>query len=275
MYLVIKTFKEQQRKDGLGPYKFQRVTERQLDTVCNDGYGNPVNPVGLIVSTFRPSDDATTFGFLVPSNFFAVVSLRQMGEIAEKVINDSVLASDSKVLAGEVEQALKRYAVLQHPKYGKVYAYEVDGFGNAYFMDDANIPSLLALPYLNAIDRDDPIYQNTRKLVWSEDNPYFFRGSAGEGIGGPHIGYDMVWPMSIIMRAQTSADDREIVDCLRILRNTDADTGFMHESFHKDNPAKFTRSWFAWVNTLFGELIVDLEEQGRIDLVNAAAVDDK
>ena len=97
---------------------------------------------------------------------------------------------------------------MQHPKYGEVYAYEVDGFGNAYFMDDANIPSLLALPYLNAIDRDDPLYQRTRKLVWSEDNPYFFRGSAGEGIGGPHIGYDMVWPMSIIMRAQTSADDR-------------------------------------------------------------------
>ncbi|MDI9604352.1 MAG: glycoside hydrolase family 125 protein [Bacteroidota bacterium] len=271
MYLVIKTFKEQQRKDGLGPYKFQRVTERQLDTVCNDGYGNPVNPVGLIVSTFRPSDDATTFGFLVPSNFFAVVSLRQMSEIAEKVINDPVLASDSITLAEEVEQALKRYAVAQHPKYGEVYAYEVDGFGNAYFMDDANIPSLLALPYLNAMDRDDPIYQNTRKLVWSEDNPYFFRGSAGEGIGGPHIGYDMVWPMSIIMRAQTSADDREIVDCLRILRNTDADTGFMHESFHKDNPVRFTRSWFAWVNTLFGELIVDIEEKGRIDLVNAAA----
>ncbi|HHU97100.1 MAG: glycoside hydrolase family 125 protein [Bacteroidota bacterium] len=270
MYLVIKTFKEQQRKDDLGPYKFQRVTERQLDTVCNDGYGNPVNPVGLIVSTFRPSDDATTFGFLVPSNFFAVVSLRQMSEIAEKVINDPVLASDSLTLAEEVEQALKQYAVVQHPKYGEVYAYEVDGFGNAYFMDDANIPSLLALPYLNAIDRDDPLYQRTRKLVWSEDNPYFFRGSAGEGIGGPHIGYDMVWPMSIIMRAQTSADDREIVECLRILRNTDADTGFMHESFHKDNPSKFTRSWFAWVNTLFGELIVDLEKQGKIDLVNAA-----
>jgi len=269
MGLVIKTFKEQQRKEGLGPYKFQRVTERQLDTVNNDGYGNPVNPVGLIVSTFRPSDDATTFQFLVPSNFFAVTSLKQIAEIAEKVAGDNMLAAESKALADEVSNALKQYAIVEHPKYGKVYAFEVDGFGNAYFMDDANIPSLLAMPYLDGVAQNDPIYQNTRKLVWSEDNPYFFRGTAGEGIGGPHIGYDMVWPMSIIMRAQTSSSDDEIRDCLRMLRDTDGDTGFMHESFHKDDPAKFTRKWFAWVNTLFGELIVDLEGKGKMDLVNS------
>lgn len=269
MELVIQTFKEQQRKEGLGPYKFQRVTERQLDTVNNDGYGNPVKPIGLIVSTFRPSDDATTFQFLVPSNFFAVTSLNQIAEIAEKVIGDNALAVESKALADEVYNALKEYAVVEHPKYGKVYAFEVDGFGNAYFMDDANIPSLLALPYLGGVEESDPIYQNTRKLVWSEDNPYFFRGTAGEGIGGPHIGYDMVWPMSIIMRAQTSSSDDEIRDCLRMLRDTDGDTGFMHESFHKDDPTNFTRKWFAWVNTLFGELIVDLEGKGKMDLVNS------
>lgn len=269
MELVIKTFKEQQRKDSLGPYKFQRKTERQLDTVSNDGYGNPVKPVGLIVSTFRPSDDATTFQFLVPSNFFAVTSLGQVAEIAEKVLKDTSLATESKALADEVSDALRKYAVVQHPKYGKVYAFEVDGFGNAYFMDDANIPSLLAMPYLGATRKNDPIYRNTRKLVWSEDNPYFFKGTAGEGIGGPHIGYDMVWPMSIIMRAQTSESDEEIKDCLRMLRDTDGDTGFMHESFHKDDPTKFTRKWFAWVNTLFGELIVDLEQKGKINLVNS------
>lgn len=269
MRLVIRTFKEQQRKDGPGPYHFQRETERQLDTVSNDGYGNPVNPVGLIVSTFRPSDDATTFQFLVPSNFFAVTSLRQIAEISRSVLKDPVLEDESMSLADEVETALNRYAVVDHPKYGKVYAFEVDGFGNAYFMDDANIPSLLALPYLGAMDKNNPIYQNTRKLVWSTDNPYFFRGKAGEGIGGPHIGYDMVWPMSIIMRAQTSSNDEEIRACLRMLRDTDAGTGFMHESFHKDNPSDFTRKWFAWVNTLFGELIVDLEKRGKMALVNS------
>jgi meiotically up-regulated gene 157 (Mug157) protein len=190
-------------------------------------------------------------------------------KLQKRFVRDNALAAESKALADEVYNALKQYAVVEHPKYGKVYAFEVDGFGNAYFMDDANIPSLLALPYLDGVEKSDPIYQNTRKLVWSEDNPYFFRGTAGEGIGGPHIGYDMVWPMSIIMRAQTSDSDDEIRDCLRMLRDTDGDTGFMHESFHKDDPAKFTRKWFAWVNTLFGELIVDLEGKGKMDLVNS------
>ena len=269
MNLVIQTFKEQQRKDGTGPYRFQRKTERQLDTLNNDGLGNPVKPVGLIVSSFRPSDDATTFQFLVPSNFFAVKSLKQLAEIAQKVTNDSDLASRSQSLAKEVEEAIKKYAVVKHPKYGDIYAFEVDGYGNAYFMDDSNIPSLLALPYLDTVDINDPIYQNTRRFVLSEDNPYFFKGKAGEGIGGPHIGYDMVWPMSIIMRAQTSKSDEEIKFCLKMLRDTDADTGFMHEAFHKDDPTNFTRTWFAWVNTLFGELILDLEAEGKMSLVNS------
>ena len=269
MQLVIKTFKEQQRKEGLGPYRFQRRTERQLDTLSNDGYGNPVNPIGLIVSTFRPSDDATTFQFLVPSNFFAVTSLKQIAEIAQEVVKDAALTAESTALAKEVNDAIQQYAIVEHPKYGKVYAFEVDGFGNAYFMDDANVPSLLAMPYLDIIDRHDPVYRNTRKLVLSKDNPYFFKGSAGEGIGGPHIGYDMIWPMSIIMRAQTSTSDEEIKHCIRMLRDTDAETGFMHESFHKDDPSKFTRKWFAWVNTLFGELIVELEAKGKINLLNS------
>lgn len=269
MGLVIQTFKEQQRKDGVGPYTFRRRTDRQLDTLNNDGKGNPVNPVGLIVSSFRPSDDATTFQFLVPSNMFAITSLKQMAEIADKVKGNSSLAEEAKALAKEVSDAINKYAIVEHPKYGKVYAFEVDGFGNAYFMDDANVPSLLAMPYLDSIELNDPIYQNTRKLVLSSDNPYFFKGTAGEGIGGPHIGYDMIWPMSIIMRARTTTSEEEIKHCLRMLRDTDAGTGFMHESFHKDDPANFTRSWFAWVNTLFGELIVDLDAEGKINLVNS------
>ncbi|MDR1518084.1 MAG: glycoside hydrolase family 125 protein [Dysgonamonadaceae bacterium] len=268
MALVLQTFKEQQRKEGLGPYRFLRVTDRALDTVPNDGYGHPVNPVGLIVSAFRPSDDATTFGFLVPSNLFAVTSLREVAEISEKITKDSAFAKECKALADEVEAALRKYALTTHPKYGKIYAFEVDGFGNTYFMDDANVPSLLALPYLGALDKNDPIYQNTRKFVLSNDNPYFFKGTAGEGIGGPHIGYDMIWPMSIVMRAMTSTSDDEIKLCLKMLRDTDAGTGFMHESFNINNPDKFTRSWFAWANTLFGELILKLESENKLHLLN-------
>ena len=265
---ILKTFKEQQRKDGVGPYRFQRKTERALDTVSNDGLGAPVKPVGLIVSSFRPSDDATTLQFLVPSNFFAVSSLRKAAEILEKVNKKTALSKECKDLAQEVETALKKYAVYNHPKYGKIYAFEVDGFYNHVFMDDANVPSLLALPYLGCVDMDDPVYLNTRKLVLSNANPYFFQGKAGEGIGGPHIGFGYIWPMSIIMRCNTTHDNEEIRKCVKMLRDTDADTGFMHESFYKDDPSKFTRSWFAWVNTLFGEMIYRLVNEGKVDILN-------
>ena len=269
---ILKTLREQQRKDGPGPYSFMRVTERQLDTKCCNGYGNPVNPVGLIVSSFRPSDDATTFDFLVPSNFFAVTSLRKAAEILKKVNKEKALAEECLTLASEVEEALMKYAVVEHPVFGKIYAFEVDGFGNAYLMDDANAPSLLSMAYLGDVDLDDPVYQNTRRFVWSEYNPYFFKGTAGEGIGGPHIGYDMIWPMSIMMKAFTSTDDAEIKWCIETLMTTDAGTGFMHESFHKDNPENFTRAWFAWQNTLFGELILKLIDDGKLSLLNSIEI---
>ena len=168
-----------------------------------------------------------------------------------------------------MEAALKKYAVVDHPKYGKIYAFEVDGFGNRFLMDDANVPSLLALPYLGDVDVNDPIYQNTRRFVWSKDNPYFFSGKDGEGIGGPHVGYDMAWPMSIMMKAFTSNDDAEIKHCIEMLMRTDAGTGFMHETFNVNDSKKFTRSWFAWANTLFGELILKLVDEGKVDLLNS------
>jgi hypothetical protein len=117
------------------------------------------------------------------------------------------------------------------------------------------VPSLLSLPYLGAVKTEDEIYQNTRKLLLSEENPFFFKGKFGEGIGGPHIGIDMIWPMSIVMRGMTSTDDNEIKKCIDMLVATHGGTGFMHESFHKDDPEKFTRKWFAWANTIFGEFI--------------------
>lgn len=267
--LIVKTFKEQQRKDGNGPYTFQRKTERQFDTLCNNGLGSPVNPVGLIASAFRPSDDATIFQFLVPSNFFAVSSLRKAAEILTKVNKNTQLATQCNDLAQEVENALKKYATYNHPEFGTIYAYEIDGFGNKHLTDDANVPSLLSMAYLGVVDINDPIYQNTRNFVWSQSNPYFFKGKAGEGIGGPHIGYDMVWPMSIMMKAFTSQNDEEIKNCVKMLMDTDANTGFIHESFHKDNPENFTRAWFAWQNSLFGELIIKLVNENKTYLLNS------
>ena len=253
---TLRTFREQQRVADRGPYRFQRATPQATDTLPMSGYGYPVNPVGLIVSSFRPSDDASVFGFLVPSNFFAIVSLRQAAEMQDALPDgDQQLATELRELADEVEAALQKYAIVEHPKYGKIYAYEVDGFGGHLLMDDANVPSLLSLPYLGAVPADDPIYRNTRKFLLSTDNPFFYRGSAAEGIGGPHVGQDMIWPMAITMRALTSDDDAEIQAAITMLVSTHANTGFMHETFNKDDPAHFSRSWFAWANTLFGELL--------------------
>ena len=267
--LTLKVFKDQQRTKGHGDYFFLRETDRQFDTKCCVGKGNPVKPCGLIASSFRPSDDATTFEFLVPANFFAVKSLRQAAEILETVNHQGRLARECTSLADEVEKALKKHAVVKHPKYGKIYAYEVDGFGNALMMDDANIPSLLSLPYLEAVDINDPVYKKTRKFILSEYNPYFHKGKVAEGVGSPHIDHDMIWPMSIMMRAFTAQSDKEIKKCVEMLMNTDANTGFMHESFHKDNADDFTREWFAWQNSLFGELIVHLIDNGKLEVLNS------
>lgn len=261
MKLIVKTFKEQQRKTDQGPYSFMRRTEKASDTQFGNGFGNPVRPTGMICSAFRPSDDATTYGFLVPSNCFAVVSLRQLSEMVKNIKHDATFAAECIALASEVDGAIKKYAIVNHPKYGKIYAFEVDGYGNYLMMDDANVPSLLALPYLGYVSATDPIYQNTRKFAWSLDNPYFYRGKAGEGIGGPHVGQDMIWPMAIIMKALTSDNPTEIAACLKTLKHTHAGTGFMHETFHKDDPKNFSRSWFAWANTLFGELLIKVGDE--------------
>jgi meiotically up-regulated gene 157 (Mug157) protein len=207
---------------------------------------------------FRPSDDATIFPFLIPSNFFAVVSLEQAGEMIKQISKDTALANECLQLANEVKNALQQYAIATHPQFGKVYAYEVNGFGSYNLMDDANVPSLLSLPYLNAVSKTDAIYQNTRRMLLSPSNPFFFKGKAGQGIGGPHAGMEMIWPLSIIIRGLTSTNDAEIKQCVTTLIKTNARTGFMHESFHKDDASKFTRKWFAWANTIFGELIMEL-----------------
>ena len=189
------------------------------------------------------------------SNFFAVLSLRQAAEMLTAIAKDTTTAAQLTALANEVEKALQQYAIVDHKTFGKVYAYEVNGFGSYNLMDDANVPSLLSMPYLGSVKATDPIYRTTRKLVLSSENPFFFKGTAGEGIGGPHVGYDMIWPMAITMRGLTSSSDEEIKSCIQLLQKTHAGTGFMHESFHKDDATKFSRKWFAWANTLFGEFL--------------------
>jgi uncharacterized protein len=255
---ILQTFREQQRLDGPGPYYFTRQTSTPTDTLPLRGYGNPARPVGMIYSMFRPSDDACIYPLFVPANLFAMRALNYLRELASEVIKDDKLASSCAGILAQVSRAVAEHGKTTRPDSGEIWAYEVDGFGNALMMDDANAPGLISLPYLECCDVADPLYQRTRKFALSTSNPYFFHGEAAEGIGGPHIGLGQIWPISIILRALTSTDDAEITTCLKWLRNTNAGTYFMHESFDENDPQRFTRPWFAWANTLFGELILKL-----------------
>jgi meiotically up-regulated gene 157 (Mug157) protein len=256
--LTVATFRVQQRKDGAGPYHFQRKASAPTDTLPMSGYGAPTRKIGLIHSMFRPSDDACVYPFLIPSNLFAVSVLRKVAQVHRETRCDEAAAVEAEALAAEVDAALKAHALMPDGQGGQVWAYEIDGFGNASFMDDANVPSLSGLALIGAAERDDPLFRRTAALAWSSRNPYFFEGSAAKGIGGPHIGLDMIWPMSILAHAMNSDSDDEIRRCLVWLKASHGGTGFMHESFNKDDPSKFTRHWFAWANGLFGELILDL-----------------
>ncbi|MFT3918060.1 glycoside hydrolase family 125 protein [Cloacibacterium sp.] len=261
MLLILKTFREQQRKENKGPYKFQRGNGNPLDTQFGSGYGNPTHKNGLIHSMFRPSDDATFYPYLISSNMFAVVSLRQISEIFATQFPSLNIDSQFTAMANEVDGAIRNYAVFEHQNFGKIYALEIDGFGNALFMDDANVPNLLSIPYLGYTSYHDEIYKNTRKFSLSKSNPWFNEGKFAKGIGGPHVGENKIWPLGLIMQALTTDDDEEIFYCLKIIKNTHAGTGFIHESFDVNNPKYFSRSWFAWANTLFGELILHLYEK--------------
>ena len=258
MKLIYQTLKTEQQGDGKSPYRFVRKTTQMIDAPLFNGTGRPHKKVGLIASQFRPSDDATLFPYLVPSNIFAVLSLQQLEDIFTNVIGDEEFGQACSHFSKEVQSAIEKYAISEHLNFGEIYAYEVDGFGNKVFMDDANVPSLMSLAYLGAHQAEDAIYQRTRQFLLSEHNPYYLKGDAAEGQASPHTGKDKIWPMGIILRAMTSTDTDEISYCLQMLKNTHAETGFMHEAFHKDHPKDYNRSWFAWANTLFGELILKI-----------------
>ena len=242
-------------------YRFQRDSRDPTETLASGGYGQPANRCGLSKSPFRPSDDAALLPFLIPANAMAVVCLKQLAKIWTEVCNQPADAAEATALADEIESAINKHAIIEHPEFGKIFAYEVDGYGSHYFMDDANIPSLLSLPYLGYGSTSDPIYQRTRQYVLSPANPYYVTGKAASGVGSPHTGRGTIWPMSLIMQALTSESEEEVRHCLYCLRDTHGGTGFMHESFLKDDASNYTRSWFAWANTLFGELILTTDSK--------------
>ena len=271
MRTAVDTMIEQQRKTGPGSYTYWRPSRRHPTTAPADMFGPPFKPTGMICSNFRASDDSAMYLFNIPENLFAVVSLRQMADMLDELKDTSDLARRCRTLSDEVEAAVLAYGIVEAPAGGgKIYAYEVDGLGHVLLMDDANLPNLTAIPYFGYKTSDDPLYQRTRAFAQSSANPFYFKatvaGQSAEGVGSPHSSgtkgdHPMIWPMAIIARAMTSNDDAEIRQCLAMLKATHAGTGFMHESFEPNRPAHFTRPWFAWANTLFGELILKLHNE--------------
>ena len=246
------------------PYRFQRTDCAPSDTLPWEGMGNPVSYTGMTWSGFRPSDDACKYGYLILSNFFAVRAMTAAQKLA-KAVGREDLAQKAARLEETIREGIREYATVAHPRFGTVYAYETDGFGNYHLMDDANVPSLLSLPYLEACDASDPIYRNTRAFVLSTSNPYYYEGSLARGIGSPHTPEGYIWHISLCVQAMTSTDDREIAELVKMLLTTHGGTGFMHEGFDPNAPENFTRDWFAWANSMFGELIYRLHEQGKLE----------
>lgn len=247
------------------PYRFRRDNTRRIDTLHNDGMGYPVNFTGMTWSGFRPSDDSCTFGYLIASNMFAAVILNYLEEIFDvEKINEPELLKKIKKLREEIVYGINTYGTVLHPKYGRIFACETDGFGNHILADDANVPSLLSAPYLGYCDVNDPIYVNTRNFILSHDNPFYFSGKAASGVGSPHTPDGYIWHIALSMQGLTSVDEEEIKVLIDTLVATDADTGFMHEGFNADDPTDFTRPWFAWSNSIFAEFIESALEKGII-----------
>ncbi|MBB6672452.1 glycoside hydrolase family 125 protein [Cohnella nanjingensis] len=262
---IIRLWRTEQRHGERSPYRFQRLDGPPTDTLRNEGRGMPVNYTGMTWSGFRPSDDACTHGYLVPANMFAAVALGYVAEIAAEVYADEELRKAAETLKEEIEYGIETYGTYVHPEYGKIYAYETDGYGNHHLMDDANVPSLLSIPYIGYRPADDPVYRNTRRFILSADNPYYYEGKAASGIGSPHTPDRYIWHIALSMQGLTSDDPAERLRLLELLTSTDADAGCMHEGFHADDPAQFTRPWFAWSNSLFAEFVYDLLKQGELD----------
>lgn len=256
--VVIRTWRTEQDHERNSTYRFQREDCPASDTLTRDGLGSITGHTGMTWAGFRPSDDACVYGYNIPGNAFAAVALRYVAELAAKVFDDRTLAKDADGLREEIEQGIERFGLVDAGGESPVYAYEVDGLGKSLLADDANVPSLLSLPMLGWCSPTDPIYQATRALILSTANPYFYSGTAASGIGSPHTPKDQVWPIALAVQGLTSDDPAEKRELLALLLATDGGTGLMHESFHVDDPTKFTRPWFSWANAMFCELALDL-----------------
>jgi meiotically up-regulated gene 157 (Mug157) protein len=253
----ILTVFETEQDHQQSPYTFERDTTRLEDTLPNDGKGAEVGVTGMTWSGFRPSDDACRYGYLVPSNMFAVVVLGYLEEIFSTILADTAVVDRASKLKKEIDAGIQKYGQTTNQQGEQVFAYEVDGLGNSSIMDDSNIPNLLAAPYLGYVNETDLIYQTTRKTILSKENPYFYEGKYAKGIGSSHTPENYVWPIALAMEGVTTQDKAEKERILDSLVANDGGTHLMHEGFDVDNPDNYTREWFSWANMMFCELVMD------------------
>ena len=254
---ILDLWRTEQDHAGASPYRFVRDTDRQEDTLPFDGKGSPVGYTGMTWSGFRPSDDRCTYHYLVPSNQFASVVLGYVAELAPFLGLSQEEIELAATLQDQIQAGIERYGIIQNAQGQAIYAYEVDGLGNASIMDDGNVPNLLSLPYLGFCSEDDPIYVATRQTVLSPENPYYYSGKLASGLGSSHTWDQYIWPISLSMEGLTTSHKAEKARILDLLVNTDAGTNQMHESFHVDDDSRYTREWFSWSNMMFCELLLD------------------
>lgn len=262
---VLKVFATEQNHEN-SPYLFIRSDCPPSDTLSHEGKGAPVKVTGMTWCGFRPSDDACVLGYLIPSNLFAVRAMKSVKMLA-KLLNDEESYKEAERLEQEIAKGVETYGKVVNEELGEIYAYETDGFGNYTLMDDANVPSLLSLPYLEVCPKDDPLYKRTRAFVLSKHNPFYYEGTLAKGVGSPHTPEGYIWPIALCVQAMTSTDDSEIALLLKTVLSTHGGTGFMHESFDPNKPENFTRSWFAWANSMLAETVMRLYEEGKIEKI--------
>ncbi len=254
--ITVDLWRTEQHHFEKSPYRFTRKKAPEKDTLGNNGMGNPVEYTGMTWSGFRPSDDSCRYGYLVASNMFASVVLGYLAEMLEAEHKDETeLISECKALKADIEAGINKFAVIETENHGKIYACEVNGKGDYFLFDDANVPSLLSAPYLGFCDCEDEIYRNTRSFILSKDNPYYYEGKFAKGVGSPHTPEGYIWHIALSMQGLTSNSPDEIREILHMLETTDGGKGYMHEGFDANNPKKFTRSWFSWSCSLFAELV--------------------
>ncbi|KZT37646.1 hypothetical protein SISSUDRAFT_1062661 [Sistotremastrum suecicum HHB10207 ss-3] len=223
--------------------------------VNNYGNAEPKAYTGMVGTHHRPSDDLSTFAFLTPANAMLSTELMHQVEILD-LIGDSNTSALAREWSARIESAIWDTSIVDG-----IFAYESNGFGGQYVMDDANVPSLLSLPYLGFLDRSDATYRKTKDILMSRKNPYYAAGAGFVGVGGPHADAWHPWPMSLISAIYGTDDDDEIREMLYMIVNNTSGLGLIHESVSIYNSSSYTRPWFAWANSYFAEMVLDLAER--------------